>query len=213
MKQYKLYLFDLDGTLIDSDRMLIETFRELYSIYKPGFYPEDEYILKFSGPQISKTLSNEFPDLDLDLMLNEYRTRSRKFYDQYVCLFPGAKELIDKLVSKNIPFGVITNKHSYATKYTYELLDLEKYNIFSICADDVVNLKPHEEGILKAMEHFGIKNKDDVLYIGDGFIDYFSAQNAGVKFGFVTWSPRSIKENVEIDEIIDSYQSFAEEIA
>ena len=44
MKQYKLYLFDLDGTLIDSDQMLIETFRELYSIYRPLYHPSDDYI-------------------------------------------------------------------------------------------------------------------------------------------------------------------------
>ena len=46
MKQYKLYLFDLDGTLIDSDRMIIETFREIYAKYRPGFNPDDEHILQ-----------------------------------------------------------------------------------------------------------------------------------------------------------------------
>ena len=97
MRQYKLYLFDLDGTLIDSDQMLIATFRELYAKYRPGFNPDDSYIRLFSGPQISETLSKEFPNEKLDVMLNEYRSRSQKYYDQYVRLFPGAFELIKKL--------------------------------------------------------------------------------------------------------------------
>ena len=137
MKQYKLYLFDLDGTLIDSDQMIIETFRELYAEFKPGFYPPDDYIKQFSGPQITETLRKEFPDLDQKKMMEEYRARSRKYYDKYVHLYPGALEVIEKLHKNKIPFAVITNKHRYATKYTYELLDLEKFNIYSACADDV----------------------------------------------------------------------------
>ena len=212
MKQYKLYLFDLDGTLLDSDKMLIETFRELYKIYKPGFYPEDKYILKFSGPQISETLAKEFPDQDLDLMLNEFRTRSPKYYDMYVTLFPGGRELIEKLHKKHIPFAIITNKHSYATKYTYELLDLEKFEIYSVCADDVEHLKPAPDGVYMAMKKIGIKNKSDVIYIGDGQIDYLTALNAGVDFGLVSWSPRQIEGNPKIDVKIESFKGFAEEI-
>ena len=212
MKQYKLYLFDLDGTLIDSDQMIIETFRELYKKYRPDFNPLDSHIRQFSGPQITESLSKEFPNEDLNVMLDEYRNRSRKYYDQFVHLFPGARELIQKLHDKNIPYGIITNKHRYATIYTYELLDLEKFNIYSVCADDVEHLKPHEEGIVRAMEHFGITNKDDVIYIGDGKFDYLTAKNAGVKFGYVNWSYRKLDKDVKIDEIIESYSQFAEEI-
>ena len=62
------------------------------------------------------------------------------------------------------------------------------------------------------MEHFGIKNKDDVIYIGDGMFDYLTAKNAGVNFGYVTWSPRAIALDAKIDVEIDSYSEFAEEI-
>ena len=212
MKSYKLYLFDLDGTLIDSDQMLIETFHELYDNFRPGFKPSDEYIRQFSGPQIAETLKKEFPNESLEKMLNEYRTRSRRFYDIYVKLFPGVLEMFNKMNQKGIKFAVITNKHRYATDYSYELLGLEKYNIFSICADDVKNLKPAPDGIYETMKHFGIKNKDDVIYIGDGTIDYLTAKNAGVNFGYTAWSPRPIAGNPKIDVNIENFLSFAEEI-
>ena len=212
MKQYKLYLFDLDGTLIDSDQMLIETFHELYAKYRPNFKPADDYIRQFSGPQITETLRKEFPDEDQKLMMEEYRNRSRKYYDQYVRLFPKAYELMEKLHQNGIPFAIITNKHRYATKYTYELLDLEKFDIFSVCADDVVNLKPAPDGIYKAMEHFGVNKKEDVIYIGDCYTDYLSASNAGVNFGYITWSPRPITGKIKIDVNIDDFGTFAEEI-
>ena len=68
-------------------------------------------------------------------------------------------------------------------------------NLFDvvISADDVDSPKPNPEGIYKAMEKVGIKNKGDVLYIGDNDIDYFTANNAGVDCLLVTWGPREIK--------------------
>ena len=70
MTKYKLYLFDLDGTLLDSDQMLIETFRDLYKIYKPKDYVIDEKkIITFSGPPIRETLQKEFPEYDQEMML------------------------------------------------------------------------------------------------------------------------------------------------
>lgn len=211
MKQYKLYLFDLDGTLLDSDKMIIETFRELYKIYRPDFHPDDSHILQFSGPQIRESLAKEFPNEDLEKMLSEYKNRSKKFYIQYVKLFPGVRELIETLNSKGIKYGIITNKHRYATIYTYELLDLKKFNIYSVCADDVENLKPHPEGIYRAMKDFDVSDKKDVIYIGDGLFDYLTAKNAGVDFGFVSWSPRYDKE-MKIDAKIDDFGEIAEEI-
>ena len=212
MKQYKLYLFDLDGTLIDSDQMLIETFRELCAKYRPDYHPDDSYIRLFSGPQITETLRKEFPNEDQTMMLNEYRERSRKYYDKYVRMFPGAKELLVSLHERGINFAVITNKHRYATEYTYKLLGLEGLNIFSMCADDVKELKPAPEGINRTMEHFGVKNKGDVIYIGDCYTDYISASNAGVDFGYISWSPRPISKDIKIDVVINKYSEFAEEI-
>ena len=79
---YDLILFDLDGTLLDSDRMIIETFRELYPLYRPGFYPSDEHILSFSGPQIHETLKKEFPAKDQDFKRQEFKRLSQKNYDR-----------------------------------------------------------------------------------------------------------------------------------
>ena len=212
MKSYKLFLFDLDGTLIDSDRMLIETFRELYAKYRPDYHPDDSYIIQFSGPQITETLTKEFPDRDLKEMLNEYRCRSTKYYDKYVRLFPYVKEMLEKMSEKGISFAVITNKHKGPTEYTYKLLDLEKLNIFSICADDVENYKPAPDGILKAIKYFNIKNNAEVIYIGDCYTDYITAKNAGVDFGYISWSPRPIKGEMKVDVLIESFEKFTGEI-
>lgn len=209
---YDLILFDLDGTLLDSDEMIVETFKELYKKYKPDYHPTREHMLTFSGPQITFTLKNEFPDEDQELLLQEFRKRSIGNYDKYSKLFPYVKEMFEKLNNKGIHFGVVTNKHRYATDYTYELFGINGMVPYTVCADEVEHLKPAGDGILEAMKYFGVKDRSKVLYVGDGQIDYLTAKNAGVKFALVDWSTRKLSEDAKVDLHIKNYQQFLEEI-
>jgi len=210
---YKLVLFDLDGTLIDSDLMLKYTFLEMFEIYRPDYHPTDEYMLGYSGPQIVETLKKEFPGFDQELMNKEYKERSVKNYDKYVKLYPNIGDVVNSLAKQGIKTGIVTSKHRYATKYTFDLLKMNGLFDFVVCADEVENLKPAPDGIFKAMEHFGIANKKDVLYIGDGRIDFETARNAGIDFGFVDWSKRKLGEDAKIDIHVPSFKQFAEDIA
>ena len=211
--KYKLYLFDLDGTLLDSDEMLRVTFHQLYKLYKsPDYIIDDTKIQSFSGPQITETLTKEFPDQDLNFMLGEWEKYSQPNYLKYTKNYPGVKALFEKMSRKNILFSIITNKHRYATDSALKLMKLDGFDFFSVCADEVKNLKPAPDGIFKAMEHFGITNKKDVIYIGDSMYDYLTARNAGIDFGYVSWSPRKLDEDSKIDLLIDDFEKFAEEL-
>lgn len=210
---YDLILFDLDGTLLDSDQMIIETFKELYPLYRPGYNPSVEHILSFSGPQITETLKKEFPDGDQVLLLKEFRERSTKNYVKYSKLYPGVLEMLKELKNRKIPFAVVTNKHRYATDYTYKLFKVDGLIPFTVCADEVEHLKPAGDGVLQCMEHFGVKDPQNVIYVGDGQIDYLTAKNAGVRFAYVDWSTRKLEGGAQIDLHIKNYQQFLEEIA
>ena len=70
MNKYKVLLFDLDGTLCDTDEMLIQSFFELYKTYKPTKIRTREELYYFSGPPIKDTLKNEFPDANMDKVTN-----------------------------------------------------------------------------------------------------------------------------------------------
>ena len=59
MKKYKVMLFDMDGTLADTDPMIVETFNILYDKYKNGNRRPKEEIYYFSGPPIRDTLKKE----------------------------------------------------------------------------------------------------------------------------------------------------------
>ena len=213
MKKYKLYLFDLDGTLLDSDPMLVETFHYLYKKYKPeGYVIDDKKITTFSGPQIRDTLKKEFPEQDQQLMLDEWRKESGKNYPIFTKLFPGTYEVLSTLVEKGIPAAIITNKYREGYIRAMDIFGLDKLNVFSICADEAGKLKPHPDSVFRCMEHFGIKDKKDVIYIGDSKYDYELSKNAGIDFGLVAWSPRKLPENCRISVKIHSFNEIIESL-
>lgn len=210
MKTYKLYIFDLDGTILDSDPMLIETFHYLYKKYKPADYVIDEKkIITFSGPQIRDTLKQEFPELDQDMMLKVWRQESVKNYPIYTKLFPGALELLATFKKKGIDVAIYTNKHRYATDEAFRIFGIDKLNIYSLCGDEVTDLKPKPQGIFECMKHFGVEDKKDVIYIGDTIYDYNTAKNAGVDFGIVSWTPRKLPDFAENFQEIPSFFDLA----
>lgn len=209
---YKLYIFDLDGTLIDSDAMLKVSLLEMYAKYRPDFVVPEGHTIPFSGPPIAETLTKEFPNEDTNKLAKEFLEISKKNYVMYTTLFPGVEEILSTLLSLGKYVGVVTNKSRSATDYTFELLGLTDLVQKSVCGNEVEVGKPDPSGIFKIMKEFGVNDKKDVIYIGDSEYDYLTAKNAGVDFGYVTWSPRKLGSAARIAIKIGSYFDFAEKI-
>ena len=193
MNKYRLILFDLDGTLCDTDEMIVQTMRAIYLDYKPRKIRTRGELYYFSGPPIRETLKNEFPDYDPEMMHEVFKRVSKGFYPSTVKAYNGEIEVIKALKESGYLLGVVTNKGLPLTKYSLELCHIESFFDVIISADDVAIPKPDPSGVLKAMELLNIKNKGDVLYVGDNDIDYFTAENAGVDCMLVSWGPRVIK--------------------
>ena len=210
MKKYKLYLFDLDGTLLDSDQMLVETFHYLYKVYKPKDFVVDETkIITFSGPPIKETLKKEFPELDQEMMLNVWRKESIKNYPIFTKLFPGALEILSTLVDKGYKVAIVTNKHREAANEAFHIFGIDKIDVFTVCGDEAVRQKPNPDGLYVAMKNFGIEDKSEVVYVGDSIYDYKTAKNAGIDFALVDWTPRKLPENSKISWKIHSFSDLA----
>ena len=193
MNKYRVILFDLDGTLCDTDEMIVQTMFAIYKDYKPRKERTREELYYFSGPPIRETLKNEFPDYDPDQMYDVFKKVSKEFYEPCVKAYKDEIEVLEELKEKGYILGVVTNKGLPLTIYSLEICHIESFFDVIITADDVPIPKPNPTGLLKAMESLNIKNKGDVLYVGDNDIDYFTAENAGVDCLLVSWGPREIK--------------------
>ena len=193
MNKYKLLLFDLDGTLCDTDEMVVQTMFAIYKKYKPTVVRTREELYYFSGPPIRETLKREFPNYSADEMYDAFKRISYDFYAPYVKAYDGEVEVLRELKDKGYVLGVVTNKGLPLTIYSLELCGIKDLFDVIVTADDVAIPKPDPTGVFDAMKKIGIKDKKDVLYIGDNDIDYFTADNAQVDALLVTWGPREIK--------------------
>lgn len=205
MRKYKVLLFDLDGTLCDSDEMLIQSFFALYKKYRPVKIRTREELIYFSGPPIKKTLSDEFPDYPFEEIYEAFKVTSKELYRPYVKAFDKEIETLKKLREAGYLLGVVTNKGAPLTKYSLEVCHIEDLFDVVISADDVNAPKPSPLGIDKALERLAIADKEKVLYIGDNDIDYETATNAGVDALLVTWGPRKIKRVRDAKYAVSSY--------
>ena len=210
MNKYRLLLFDLDGTLANTDEMVVQSFYALYKEFKPRVVRTREELYYFSGPPIRETVKKEFPDYDPKEVHQAFSRISKDFYAPYVVAYKDEIEVLKALKAKGYLLGVVTNKGAPLTKYTFEICHIDGLFDVVISADDVNAPKPDPEGVYKAMDLLNIKNKEDVLYIGDNDIDYVTANNAGVDAMLVTWGPREIKCLDKAKYLAKSYNEMRE---
>ena len=206
MPKYSALLFDLDGTVADTDQMIVETMNILYDLYRGGKRTPVEEIYYFSGPPIYDTLQKEFPDMDMEFMHEEFKRVSIGLYPKTVKTYPGCKEALLSLKEKGFKLGVVTNKIHSSTLVCLKLIGLEGVFDSLVCFDDVSSPKPDKEPILKAMEELGVSDLQKVLYIGDNKLDLLTANSARVDCALVNWGPRVLDKSLKPKMIISSYE-------
>ncbi len=213
MLKYQALLFDLDGTVADTDEMIVQTMNILYDLYRNGKRTPVEEIYYFSGPPIYETLTKEFPNMDFDFMHEEFRRVSVELYPKTVKLYPHTKETLIKLKEQGYKLGIVTNKIHSSTLLCLKLIGLEDIFDTLVCYDDVQNPKPHGEPIIKAAHDLGVFELSKVLYIGDNKSDLDTANNADVDCALVNWGPRVLDKNLKPKMFISSYEDLERKLA
>ena len=203
--KYDLILLDLDGTIADTDEMIVQTMYEMYDLYRGGNRSPREKIVYFSGPPIRNTLKVEFPDQDNDFMFNEFARISWDYYQKVVKPFPHAVEVFTKIRGTGVKIGIVTGKYRKQTLHCLDVIGFTPITDYIVACNDINSVKPDPEGINKAVDYFGIKDKKKVLYIGDNLADYQAARNAQVDVAIVKWGPRQIKEPITPDYWINDF--------
>lgn len=185
MKPYNLltakaFIFDLDGTLLDSmpvwDRVYSAPFRQ-YDIDVP-----EGYLIKVNHMSLDDcvkyTLENTPLSCDGETLLAIWRSYCEKAYFEEIPLKDGARELLDFLHSKGIKLAIATALPYYLFLPCLKRLGIYQLFDYFVSTDDVSHGKDSPEVYLKAAEKLGLQPSDCTV-AEDSHIGIASAKTAG----------------------------------
>lgn len=186
--RFDTVLFDLDGTILDTNELIHDSF--VYTLKQYGYTFTDEQILAFNGPPLYDTFTKLNPQ-KAEEMVQTYRAHNLKKHDEMVTLFPHVQETLDILQNNGIKMGIISAKMRTGVMQGLELTKIKNYFDTIITFDDITNPKPHPEPVLKGLEDLK-SDKNKTIMIGDNFHDIVSGNKAGVQTVAVSWSLKGI---------------------
>ena len=179
----KIILFDMDGTLIDSTEAIYESFCVVFEKHKMPILSESE-VAKYIGYPLEEMFGFfGVPNDKIAQCREDYGAHYRQIHDEKTKMIDGAVEAI-KSAREFANLGIVTTKSSESSRKILERFGVAEHFSVMIGANDVANLKPHKEPILKALqglETLGIRvESHNTFMIGDTILDLISAKSAGI---------------------------------
>lgn len=176
----KLILYDLDGTLADTRRDIINSVRHALKILN-GPELTDEEIKDCVGTGLHALIKQVFRTEDeklADRGSKLYREHYKKHMLDHTALYPGASEFLESF--KDRKQAVITNKPNPFSSQILEALGVGHYFIAILAGDNGLPFKPDPAAIHHLMEETGA-TEEEVIFVGDSAVDIQAARNAGVE--------------------------------
>jgi pyrophosphatase PpaX len=183
-------LFDLDGTLIDSLRLILDSYH--HTLAQHGFPARtDTEWLKGVGTPLRVQLADWQDDPGtLEAMIATYREYNLEHHDRMVTVYPGVLDSVREIKARGLQTGLVTSKNRHGALRGLRLVGLEALMDMLVCADEVTNPKPHPEPVLKAVSLLGA-DPATTVYVGDSVHDMNSGRAAGVLTAAALWGPFS----------------------
>lgn len=198
----KLFIFDLDGTLLDTVADLGNSCNHVFT--EAGFptHPIDAYY-KFVGNGIAKLIERALPAEEataenIEKLLPPFRAYYNLHMADDTKPYRGVCELLAELQQKGVAIAVASNKYQAATENLVKKYFPEINFVAVFGQRDNVPVKPDPAIVRDIQQAAGIEDTAEIIYIGDSLVDLNTAKNSNVEFAAVTWGfcPReSLAEN------------------
>jgi beta-phosphoglucomutase len=179
----KAFLFDLDGTLIDTMHWHFITW-EVVAAEQGSLLKGDALMKELygNGAELMNRLvpHKTFTEEEARAIVDEKEARYRNLYGQNITVLEGAKEFLEEALNHNIPMGIGTASNQANIDFALDFLDLRKYLNAIVGADDVQLSKPHPETWLKLADALNTSPENCIVF-EDAPKGIEAAQKAGMK--------------------------------
>ncbi|MDQ0254573.1 pyrophosphatase PpaX [Evansella vedderi] len=185
LKKVDTILFDLDGTLINTIDLILESFLHTMETYYPGKYTRED-VISFIGPPLSETFEKLDP-MKMEEMTQTYRTFNHAKHDELVKEYEGVYETLEVLAEKGYKMAIVTTKRGDTAVKGMKLMGIDKFFDVVVSLDEVTNYKPDPEPLEKALEALG-STPEKALMVGDSKHDILGGKNTGTYTAGVAWT-------------------------
>ena len=171
-------LFDLDGTLIDSNQLIIDSFKAVFDKQYPNLEISETEYVSFIGPTLWESFGKYEKDpVKIDALVALYKLYNKNKHDDAIKPFPHAIDLLRTLKQRGYKVGVASSKMHEVVNQGLSISGLIDFVDVVVGMDDVSEHKPNPEALLKALELLG-GNK--AIYIGDHPNDIMAGKRANM---------------------------------
>ena len=211
----KNVIFDFDGTLVDTNQVIIASWQHTYRTYLGHEVPVERITACFGEPLLT-TLAREFPGVNPQEAAAVYRTFQNENADGMVNLFPGIRKLLETLKKEGYKIGIVTSRTRESAMRYLHMFAIASYFDDLVTSEDTRAHKPDPEPLLLGLKKLDARPEESLM-VGDSPFDIRCANQAGVKSVLVDWritedeNPRvgeaaadfQIKEPIELLSILE----------
>jgi HAD superfamily hydrolase (TIGR01509 family) len=178
-------IFDIDGTMAKTNDLIFASFNHVISRHL-GKTMSPREIIGLFGPPEEGALSALFGHERSGPLMDELCEFYHAHHATLASLHPGIDRVLEMLKGRGISLAVFTGKGTRTTNITLDALGLREYFDCVVTGNDVVNHKPHPEGILRVLAQIGVP-AGAALMVGDSPVDVAASRAAGVPVASVLW--------------------------
>ena len=181
-------LFDLDGTIIDSVRLILDSYHHTLKIHGHPAQTDEAWLAGIGTPLWHQLAPYSRSPDDMAAMIATYRDYNLAHHDTRVTPYSGVVEMIRGLKAASRRRGLVTSKNRNGAMRGLTLAGIADLFETMVCADEVSNHKPHPEPVLMALDRLAASAASTV-FVGDSIHDMQSGRAAGVRTAAVLWGP------------------------
>jgi len=185
-KPYKLVVFDLDGTLVDSERVYFDVLDDLLAPYNLG--PSEVVLEKTRIQPPEKLFDKILGEKEGQVVLGKLREIDSTLYKK-VTLFQGVMSLLESLKEKSVPLALWTARDRRSAQMVLDNLDIAQFFPYWVSGSCVEKNKPSSEGLLKIANHFEI-SPQRIVMVGDHEHDLIAGNDVDSQTVHARWKPK-----------------------
>ena len=198
--KYKLVIFDLDGTVLDTLADLANAVNHAMAVHSfPAHSIEEVRIMVGNGVAnlIRRAVPAGTSEEEIAQTLADFKAYYRDHVNVCTKPYPGVTDMLKKLQQAGVKVGINSNKYDAALQ---SLCHIHFEGLYDVAAGECETTpkKPDPTAARRMMDMFGMA-REDTIYIGDSNVDLETAKNAGVDSAWVSWGFRRAEDMAGLD--------------